>query len=400
VDPRLSPYAPPPDAQFDGLNATMLRRAGERDGARERWAIGTPFADEPVATVTVATRRPLGLPDRAAGSLIRRRRRGRTAVAALAAAALAAILAAAAVASGPAAVLVVTLVLAVVVLAGLASVGRTASRLAAAPGSGSLDDLAAAVADALHAAGLTSRGGDAVRVEAQGDGGYRARLQEVPAAESALFAEALDEVLAPLSQPRYVIPRLILPPPAGPAAAAGLAVRRLVTGHVPATVVYHAVPTVLSGNKKLALAFERAWNARVGPGSVVYAGPERDGSPARPPGNPGGRAVACRPRGWPLAGRARGTVQHRRALGHPLRGRQPTQTRGHDYLSGAGEPARLGRGGGHVELERVRPANQRQRLRVGAGQRGPAGRRRDQELLHEAGAGALPREGQDRLAAH
>ena len=47
----------------------MLRRAGERDGARERWAVGTPFADEPVATVTVATRRPLGLPAKAAGSL-------------------------------------------------------------------------------------------------------------------------------------------------------------------------------------------------------------------------------------------------------------------------------------------------------------------------------------------
>jgi hypothetical protein len=117
-----------------------------------------------------------------------------------------------------------------------------------------------------------------VRVEAQPGGGYRARLQEVPEAESALFAEALDEVLAPLSQPRYVIGRLILAPPAGPAAAAGLAVRRLVTGHVPATVVYHAVPTVLSGHKKLALVFERAWNARVGPGAVVYAGsPEGTG---------------------------------------------------------------------------------------------------------------------------
>ena len=78
VDPRLSPYAPPPEDQFDELNATMLRRAGERDGARERWAIGTPFADEPVATVTVATRRPLGLSARAAGSLTRQRRRGRT----------------------------------------------------------------------------------------------------------------------------------------------------------------------------------------------------------------------------------------------------------------------------------------------------------------------------------
>jgi superfamily II DNA or RNA helicase len=33
VDPRLSPYAPPPDEQFDALNATMLVRAGEHDGA-------------------------------------------------------------------------------------------------------------------------------------------------------------------------------------------------------------------------------------------------------------------------------------------------------------------------------------------------------------------------------
>jgi len=285
VDPRLSPYAPPPDEHFDALNATMLRRAGERGGARERWTIGTPFADEPVATVTVATRRPLGLPTKAAGSLLRRRRRGTTAAAVLAGAILVATLAAAATAASagaagaaPAVTLVVAVVLAVIVLAGAAAVGRTARRLAAAPGSGSLDDLAAATADALHAARLTSRGSDAVRVEAQADGGYRARLQEVPEAESALFAEALDEVLSPLSQPRYLSPRLILAPPAGPGAAARLALRRLVTGHVPATVVYHAVPTVLSGNKKLATAFERSWNARVGPGSVVYAGsPEGTG---------------------------------------------------------------------------------------------------------------------------
>ena len=279
VDPRLSPYAPPPEEQFDALNATMLRRAGERDGARERWAIGTPFADEPVATVTVATRRPLGLPARAAGALIRPPRRGRTGRRGAGGRdpdrrhpgrGRGGLGAGRGRGGGCA--------LAALVIAGAAAVGRTAVRVSAAPGSGSLDDLAAATADALHAAGLTSRGGDAVRVEAQPDGGYRARLQDVPAAESALFAEALDEVLAPLSQPRYVIPRLILPPPAGPAAAAGLAVRRLVTGHVPATVVYHAVPTVLSGNKKLALAFERAWNTRVGPGSVVYAGsPEGTG---------------------------------------------------------------------------------------------------------------------------
>jgi superfamily II DNA or RNA helicase len=250
VDPRLSPYAPPPEAEFDALNAAMLQRPAERDAARERWAIGTPYADEPVATVTITTRRPLGLPARVARPMTS----DRPAWASWAGWA------------------------AVVTLIGLAGAARTAARLTAAPASGSLDDLATATADALHAAGLTSRGGDAVRVEAQPDGSYRARLEEVPAAESALFAEALDEVLSPLSQPRYVIPRLILAPPAGRAAAARLALRRLITGHVPATVVYHAVPTALSGNKKLATAFERAWNDRVGPGAVVYAGsPEGTG---------------------------------------------------------------------------------------------------------------------------
>ena len=228
----------------------MLQRPAERDAARERWAIGTPYADEPVATVTITTRRPLGLPARVARPMTS----DRPAWASWAGWA------------------------AVVTLIGLAGAARTAARLTAAPASGSLDDLATATADALHAAGLTSRGGDAVRVEAQPDGSYRARLEEVTAAESALFAEALDEVLSPLSQPRYVIPRLILAPPAGRAAAARLALRRLVTGHVPATVVYHAVPTALSGNKKLATVFERAWNDRVGPGAVVYAGsPEGTG---------------------------------------------------------------------------------------------------------------------------
>jgi superfamily II DNA or RNA helicase len=250
VDPRLSPYAPPPEAEFDTLNAAMLQRPAERGAARERWAIGTPYADEPVATVTVTTRRPLGLPARVSNPVTRRR----SAWAAWAGWA------------------------ALVTLVGLIPVARTAARLAAASASGSLDDLGAATADALHAAGLTSRGGDAVRVEAQPDGSYRASLEEVPAAESALFAEALDEVLSPLSQPRYVIPRLILAPPAGRAAAARLALRRLITGHVPATVVYHAVPTALSGNKKLATAFERAWNTRVGPGAVIYSGsPEGTG---------------------------------------------------------------------------------------------------------------------------
>ena len=47
---------------------------------------------------------------------------------------------------------------------------------------------------------------------------------------------------------------------------------------VPATVVYHAVPAALGANRKLAQAFARAWNTRVGPGEMLYAGsPEGTG---------------------------------------------------------------------------------------------------------------------------
>ena len=250
VDPRLSPYAPPPEADFDALNAAMLQRPAERDAARERWAIGTPYADEPVATVTIATRRPLGLPARVSVPVTRRRP---------------------AWASWLGWAAVVTLV-------GLAAVARTAARLAAAPASGSLDDLAAATADALRAAGLTSRGGDAVRVEAQPDGSYRARLDEVPGGRVGPVRRGAGRGAVPAQPAPLRHPAADPGAAAGRAAAARLALRRLVTGHVPATVVYHAVPSALSGNKKLATAFERAWNTRVGPGAAVYAGsPEGTG---------------------------------------------------------------------------------------------------------------------------
>jgi superfamily II DNA or RNA helicase len=272
VDPRLSPYAPPPDDEFDALNAQMLLRTAERAAARERWAIGTPYRDEPVAAITVASRRPLGLPSRAVLPLTQPPRRAWRVTAALAVL-LAAALALAV--PAPAAAVIAGAIL----LAGLATLGRTAVRVAAARPFGSLEDLAEATAEALHAARLTSRGSDAVRIETQAEGSYRARLQDVPAGESALFADALEETLSPLARPRYLIPRLILAPSRGLGAAARLGVRRLVTGHVPATVVYHAVPTVLSGNKKLASAFEQAWNAHVGPGAVLYTGsPEGAGA--------------------------------------------------------------------------------------------------------------------------
>jgi hypothetical protein len=270
VDPRLSPYQPPPAPQFDALNTEMLTRVAERGAARTLWAIGTGYADEPMETVTVAAGRPLGLargiaPRAAAFAPAQRKVRLWR------------------VAGGLAAVLAVLVLLAAqpavlfaAVAAGLAAgaiaITRTAVRVAGGASSGSLEDLAMATADALRAAGQVSRGGDAVRVEVLPDGAYRARLQDVPEAESAVFAAALDEVLSPLAQPRYIVPRLIVTPPGGTVAALELAARRVLGGPVRASVVYHAVPSVLGANKRLASAFEQAWNARVSPGGMLYTG--------------------------------------------------------------------------------------------------------------------------------
>ncbi len=59
-----------------------------------------------------------------------------------------------------------------------------------------------------------------------------------------------------------------------PPAARWGAARRLARGAAAAeaTVVYHAVPTVLGVNAKLARAFAAAWNARVSPGGMLYSG--------------------------------------------------------------------------------------------------------------------------------
>ena len=143
---------------------------------------------------------------------------------------------------------------------------------------GTLEDMALATADALHEAGLTSRDARAVRIEPLPDGGYRARLDGVPATESATFAAALDEVLAPLGQPRYIVPRYFVEssdPDSGSVRRAG---RMLGSKTIGSTVVYHAVPTILGVNKKLAETFARAWRSRVSAGDLLYTGsPEGTG---------------------------------------------------------------------------------------------------------------------------
>jgi hypothetical protein len=210
---------------------------------RDRWNIGQPYADEPVATVTVAASRPLGLSREYLTGPLATWPTGR---------------------AEPG--------IAARIAGAIAGFFRIAANADKAPSSGSLEDMAMATADALHEAGLVSRDAAAVQLEPLPEGGYRARLRDVPAGESATFAATLDEVLAPLAQPRYVVPRLLLPRPAGRGPAIALAIRRMTGRGIPATVVYHAVPAALGANRKLAQVFARAWNTRVSPGELLYTG--------------------------------------------------------------------------------------------------------------------------------
>ena len=262
VDPDLSPFEPPATGVIAELNARMLIRAGDRASSRALWHIGAPYADEPVATVVVASGRPLGL--------------GRAAVPTLFddAAAVGAVV-------GKPVTSRRGWIARVLLAAAWFGLGVTARRARAAieaPASGSFADMAAATADALRDAGLVSQGASAVRIEPLPDGEYRARLAAVSAAESARFATALDEVLSPLGHPRYIVPRLFVAPPADKRAARRLARGTTAADGASATVVYHAVPTVLGGNAKLARVFAAAWNARVSPGEMLYTGsPEGTG---------------------------------------------------------------------------------------------------------------------------
>jgi superfamily II DNA or RNA helicase len=245
VDPDLSPYEPPAVAAIAELNTRMLLRAGDRAASRELWHIGEPYADEPVATVVVAARRPLGLARSALPAVFDEAARAGAAARPVA--------------------MPGWLMRAFRFLFGVTA--RRARAALEAPVSGSFADMASATADALRDAGLVSKGADALRLEPLPDGEYRARLADVSAAESAMFAAALDEVLIPLANPRYIVPRLFVAPPADEHAA-----RRLAGGTVPATVVYHAVPTVLGGNARLAKVFAAAWYTRVSPGEMLYTG--------------------------------------------------------------------------------------------------------------------------------
>lgn len=318
LDPLFSPFAAPAESDFDASNRRALTRAADRAGIRESWQVGTPYEDHTARTLRILPTRAFGVPEAGGASAGRRllaepaavvpredglEVRGTQAPEAPARAprrplpdrlgrrALAVLGWAAAFVLGGAlpAEVFNELVAHVVALGVLGAAGVQGFRswqrwrehrrlgtayahqvLALAARPPGLGQFASAVADALHAAGRTAVGSDAVRVLIDADGEYRCHLADATDTEAALFAAVLDEAIGPILLPRYVVPRYVVDGDVPPDRARLTAARE---GILPADgVVWHPVPTALGRKKSDAESYARALDRWVGCGKPLYTG--------------------------------------------------------------------------------------------------------------------------------
>ncbi len=286
VDPMFSPYAPPKVATFDQVNARMLLRAEKRHEIGELWSVGEEYDDTLVHTVRLLPPTPdaVGVSKQPAPVVMRHRhldvREARVSPwrphpLLLAALALAVVLALVGV---PWLAAVVTGLVAGAGIQSVVAARRGRDIVRAAARRPSIEQIAYAVADGLHDAGMSPVGAQAVRVEIDEEGEYRCSLYGVAPDVSATFATALDEVVSPMASPRYVLPRWVVDPP--PPGARGLGTGfKAATGLLrPTGEVWHSVPTVLGTNGTTAQAFAQAWDRWVGGGAAIYTGsPQGEG---------------------------------------------------------------------------------------------------------------------------
>jgi superfamily II DNA or RNA helicase len=273
-DPALSPFGPPSDSA--GVTARALARADDRDGARERWGIGRPYVGVEAATLRIRAARALGAGPGAlpAAALIpsvdaARPNRRRRLLAGLGSLTLVGVpgLVVDASAGAPAGIAGA----AAAALVGAAGFGAFATvrgrRLAAAPPA--LERLSWALADALRSIKAVS--GGTVTMAPTPDGWTRCELAGVPRAESALFAAALDELLAPLSEPKFLIGRVVIAPPTSRWGRTAYAARASLGLALDAAVSWHGVPSALAGSKAKRQALAEAWTRHVGPARLLAA---------------------------------------------------------------------------------------------------------------------------------
>ena len=278
-DPTLSPYGPPAPTEARDVTGRALARVAERTEAKAWWRIGEPYEGHDVATIRVRSQRPLGIAapgtteSALAPPLPGHRRWGSVRAAIVAGLTSIGAGAGGAIAAAGLGPLAGVAAVGAVLVGGagvLAAAATTESRrLAAAPNA--LEQLAAVVADALKAAGGADSGASALRITPDADGWIRFELGGVPTEQALQFSAVLDELLAPLTEPRYLIGRKILAPPTTRVARALFAARAVIGLPLPGAVAWHPVPRWFAQNQKRLGALLAAWEQNIGPPRLTRA---------------------------------------------------------------------------------------------------------------------------------
>ena len=258
-DPTLSPYHPPDVASARAVTALALQRVQQRAAARSWWRIGEPYQGVDVATIRIRADRSPGVasptsPESALTPGVPGRSRFGSARAAL----TVGLSGVGAAAGGAAAWTAAGPVAGVLAAAGVVTAG--AGLLASAT-----------VADALHAAGGTDRGAEALRITPDADGWVRYELGGVPSGQAQLFSGVLDELLAPLTETRYLVGRKVLVPPIASVPRVLFACRAVLGLPLPGAVAWHPVPRWFGRNQRRLGALRTAWERHIGPPRLTPA---------------------------------------------------------------------------------------------------------------------------------
>lgn len=275
VDPSLAFLGDLDAETINRLNARMKTKASDRDTQYDRWRIGEKFVNIEQDSVEFTMERAAVPCDTGVFTLHSANLRGKSAanrfkggagvLALLAAAVTAGISIPAAVGFGA--------VSALFIRSAVKGTGKAAeySRKNVL----SMDSLEFArrcglcLFHALQDAGLISRSliEKHVNISRRDDGSVRVFL-DASSGESSLFAKSFDELLNPIMNQRYAVPRYetVVPNSRGELAAinAGLKPGRTMIA------AWHPVPDVLGTNKEKAEIFNRHWNRWVSRGEMVY----------------------------------------------------------------------------------------------------------------------------------
>ncbi len=230
VDARFSPYAPPESTALAAINDSMTVRAQERELIARRWRVGESYEDRARTVLRVVPDRgarivhsdPTAEPEAPWARMGER---------------------------------------------GVVGDGTRRRPWRAAREAAREDGLAAhayVVADALAQAGVYGEGAAGVEMLIDATGAYRFSLRSETV--DGVFAQAVEELFAPITAPRYLVARHLAP---SPGAAAGWAV--LFGRARPVGRTWYAVPTEFARRKDLREAFAWSWARWFGPSTLLAA---------------------------------------------------------------------------------------------------------------------------------